>query len=268
MHLNSTTNEVISCKNNIKFILVVLFLFSTTIICSTQQLHAQSKNPFHGFNFGISGGHISSTRSGTNSFKLEAIPYSIKTGSYNQSGNAFGVHLGYNHVLPSNLLLGVNISSYISDVQGEYVDSLMDGADQFTSEAWHRLESVTMAESRIGYAKNRWSVYGSLGYSISMARNDANFTRLLRFPTGTARLYGSWTDEEPQSAMTLGLGASYLIGDKISLGLDYDFIKVNGDVNSFSGAVGTFQTGSVPVNMLAVIKSEIHFAKLSISYRL
>jgi opacity protein-like surface antigen len=247
---------------------ITLFAIFMTFLGTTQYLQAQTKNPFQGFNFGISGGHISSKRSGTNSFVLEARPYNLVTGSYSQSGGGIGVELGYNHVLSSNIFLGVNFSSHISDVQGAYIDSVMDGADQFTSEAWHRLENITMAEGRVGYAKNRWLAYGSLGYSISKARNDASFTRLLLYPTGPARLYGSWTDEEPQSSMTVGTGVAYMVGDKVSLGIDYDFIKVKGDSNGFDGSVGTLQTGSIPVNMKANIKSDIHFLKLSLSYRL
>ncbi len=227
-----------------------LFCICIGVAClaGSVEASAQTSNPFHGFSFGVQGSYISSSRSGTNSFELETIPYKVSSSAYSQSGGAMGLHVGYDYVLPMGLLFGAKVSSSMSDVSGEYLDNVRDGIDQFTSEAQHRLESVTMAQGRIGYATSSWAVHASGGYVISSARNDASFTRLIPSGTGGAvRLYGSWTDTELQSGWTAGAGGDVKIDDHVSLGVTYNFVEYDKDLNGLHGAVGTFATGSVPI---------------------
>jgi opacity protein-like surface antigen len=247
---------------------LICFCISAACLIGSLQASAQTSNPFSGFSFGAQGSYISSSRSGTNSFVLENFPYKLSTSSYSQSGGAMGMHIGYDYVSPMGLLFGAKLSYSVSDVHGEYIDSVRDGIDQFTSDAQHRLESIAMAQGRIGYATSSWAAYATGGYVISSARNDAGFTRLVPSSTGGAvRLYGTWSDVEPQSGWTVGAGGSVMIDDHVSLGICYNFVEYDKDQNGLSGSVGTFSTGSVPIYMNSDIDTEMHMVSLNLSYR-
>lgn len=246
-----------------------LVLAALLLLNGAQSVFANdSNNPFHGFNIGIQGGYSMGQRSGVNTFYMEGTTFERTSVVYNQSGGHMGVHMGYNHVLASGLFFGGQLRYSFSDVQGELIDSLRDEVDQYTSDARTRLESMVIAQGRIGYATESWSVYAVGGYTIVTARNDASFTRLLQYPTGPVRLYGAWSDVEPQSGWTVGAGAAYAIDDRVSLSVDYNFLEFDEDVNGLPGTVGSFSTGSVPIYMNAKIDTDMHLFTFGISYRL
>ena len=214
------------------------------------------------------GGLSTGQRSGVNTFYLEGTTFERSSTVYHQSGGQIGVHMGYNYVFSTGLFLGGRFSYSLSDINGELIDSLRDEIDQYTSDARTRLESIALAQGRIGYATDDWAIYASGGYTIVTARNDASFTRLLQYPSGPVRLYGGWSDVEPQSGWNAGLGALYKIDDRVSISLEYSFLEFDDDVNGLPGTVGSFTTGSVPIYMNAKIDTDMHVFSVGVSYRL
>jgi opacity protein-like surface antigen len=227
-----------------------------------------STNPFNGFNIGMHGGFGSAQRSGVNSWWLEGASLVSEWGQFKQSGGQVGLHMGYNYVFPSGLLLGGRVSFATSDVNGMTIDSLRDEPDQFTSDGRNRIESIAMAQGRIGYATDSWSVHAIGGFTIATARQEGSFTALTPTPSGPARLYGAWYGSEQQSGWVAGVGAALMLTDRVSVNVDYTFLEFDKVTTGLPGSAGVLGAGSVPTYLTAVVDTDMHLFTVGVSYRL
>jgi opacity protein-like surface antigen len=231
---------------------------------------SDSTSPFHGFNIGMHGGYGSGQRVGVNSWWFEGLDIERGWDQFSQSGGQIGVHMGYNYVLPSGLLFGARVSFAASDIHGMDIDSVRDGADEFTSDGRNRQESITMAQARIGYATDTWSVHAIGGYTITTSRNEGSFTSLTpaAVPPGGERIYGSWSGVEMQSGLVAGVGAGFMLTDRVSVSLDYTLLLFDKVTNGLPGSAGILGSGSVPTYLTSVVESEMHLFTVGVSYRL
>jgi high affinity Mn2+ porin len=135
------------------------------------------------------------------------------TGSYFE-----GLAAGYNYVLPSHIVLGVEGDlSFPSDISGsQAVSSVSTGeASYFDTVLW----SGT-ARGRIGYAFDNWLLYGTAG--IAFSRDQIDRTQL----SGTAgKAVAGDIDTELLTRLGVTIGAGVAVGltPKLSAKLEYRF---------------------------------------------
>ena len=135
------------------------------------------------------------------------------TGSYFE-----GLEAGYNHVLPSHLVLGVEGDlSFPSDISGsQAVSSVSAGQASYS-------DSVLMsgtARGRIGYAFNNWLLYGTAGLAFS--RDQIDRTQI----NGTAgKAVAGDVDTEllTRWGITVGAGVAVGLTPRLSAKLEYRF---------------------------------------------
>ncbi|MGO8841743.1 MAG: outer membrane beta-barrel protein [Methyloceanibacter sp.] len=135
------------------------------------------------------------------------------TGSYFE-----GLEAGYNHVLPSHLVLGVEGDlSFPSDISGsQAVSSVSTGEASYSDTV---LWSGT-ARGRIGYAFHNWLLYGTGG--IAFSRDQIDRTQL----SGTAgKAVAGDVDNEllTRWGVTIGAGVEVGLTPRLSAKLEYRF---------------------------------------------
>ena len=138
----------------------------------------------------------------------------------NRFGGLFGgVQAGYNHVLSSRILLGIETDitfpNYLGVDDRAWSRMRPDG-----SEVWHKIDYIATVRGRVGYVFDRWLVYATGGFAWSQARVEQELgddrARDLRMLTG-------WT---------AGAGAEFAIGAGWSTRLEYLYTSLSG-ANAF-----------------------------------
>jgi high affinity Mn2+ porin len=102
-----------------------------------------------------------------------------------------GVQAGYNYLLPSKILLGlegdISFPNYLGKDDRAWTRMPADG-----SEVFHQIDYVATLRGRIGVVFDRWLVYGTGGFAWSQARFkqspgiDVDDDKVLRMMTGWA----------------------------------------------------------------------------------
>jgi outer membrane immunogenic protein len=112
-------------------------------------------------------------------------------------------------------VFGVEGSISAADLKDDRPSTFFPTLDVDTSE----IDWLATATGRVGYAWDRWLVFGKAGYAganVELTLNDA--TNQVRANTN------SWA-----SGWTVGAGTDYMIDDGMSLGLAYDYIDLDID---------------------------------------
>lgn len=135
------------------------------------------------------------------------------TGSYFE-----GLTAGYNYVLPSHIVLGVESNlSFPSDISGsQAVSSVSTGEARYSD----TVLLFGVARGRIGYAFDNWLLYGTAGIAVS--RDQIDRTQI----NGTAgKAVAGDLDTEllTRSGVTIGAGVELGLTPKLSAKLDYRF---------------------------------------------
>jgi high affinity Mn2+ porin len=189
---------------------------------ATPALAAQAALPFYwsGWNVGAQAGYSHGNASVT-------VAQPVPIGSNNPFGRLDGgPYLGYNDVLDSRLLLGAE-----SDIV--FPDFFEDGAVASRRAAQgtrvtENIDFVSTLRGRLGYASDRWLVYGTGGFAASQARfiesgtstNDQD--HILRFRTG-------WS---------LGAGAEFALAPGWSARVEYRYDRLGGAGVTFPSGTG------------------------------
>ena len=90
------------------------------------------------------------------------------TGSFDNDANGVsgGIHGGYNFAITPNIIAGVELDYQLTDL---YENSVRNGVNVKTSSAWN-----SSARARLGYAMDRFLVYGTGGLAIADLKINAN----------------------------------------------------------------------------------------------
>jgi high affinity Mn2+ porin len=144
----------------------------------------------------------------------------------NSFGSLFGgMQIGYNYMLPSRLVLGVE-----ADVAfPSYLASDESVAFRTTpqTDVAHRTDAIGSFRSRVGYAFNHWFLYATAGFAWTRAR-FVQTPGLVNDEDKVLRLAGGWT---------AGLGAEVVVGRGWTAKLEYLY-------NQFSSMSAGFPSGT------------------------
>ncbi len=178
---------------------------------------------------------------------LGIIPPSF-TGSNDIEGGLGGVHLGmnkqFNHwVIGGEFRLsGADISGATSDCAGLTsvvgIPGISFNCD--TSVNW-----LATALAKVGYAENRWLVYGTAGWAVAgvdYKSSIAIFPPFLTLPSG---------QNDTADGFAFGGGIEYAVADSVSLGVDYTRMDLSADGSGvFLG--GILSSGSRDIELNTV----------------
>jgi high affinity Mn2+ porin len=182
---------------------------------------ARDSSPYHWTGF-YTGGHVGYSRGRASTTLSDPTP----SGASNSFGSLFGgVQFGYNYLLTSRVLLGVeadiSFPNYLS------ADDVAASRTTPTSDVAHKIDYIATLRGRLGYVFGRSMVYGTGGLSWTQARfeqtpgvgDDQN--EILRTLTG-------WT---------AGVGTEVAIAPRWTTKLEYRYAR-------FGNGSGMFPSGT------------------------
>jgi high affinity Mn2+ porin len=137
----------------------------TCVVHATSLVRAADQSArfydWSGFYFG---GHAGFAHGRVTSTVTNAAPSSLT----NSLGGLYaGLQGGYNFVLPSRLLLGIEGDISFANF---YVDDQITSRTTAGSVVTEQIDYIARLRGRIGYAFDRWIVYGTGGFAYSQAR--------------------------------------------------------------------------------------------------
>ncbi|MGC2414839.1 MAG: outer membrane beta-barrel protein, partial [Stellaceae bacterium] len=137
------------------------------------------------------------------------------TGSYFE-----GFDAGYNYVFPSHLVLGVEGDlSFPSDISGSQTVSAVSTGKASYSDT---VQLFGTARGRIGYAFDKWLVYGTGGFAFS--RDQLERAQLSGTPIGGTAVAGDVdTELLTRLGATIGAGVEVGLTPRLSTKLEYRF---------------------------------------------
>lgn len=158
----------------------------------------------------------------------------------NSFGSLFGgMQIGYNHLLPSRILLGIEADiSFPNFFEGDDVASTRATAQSVVIE---KIDFISTLRGRLGYAFDYWLIYGTGGFAWSQARflespgavNDED--KVLRLRTGWA----------------LGAGAEVAIGPDWTARLEYLYDRLGNATAVFPSGT-RYESTAIDVHTLRV----------------
>ena len=139
---------------------------------------------------------------------------------FNGSGSYFGgFEAGYNYVLPSRLMLGIEGDlQFPNKISGsQTVSSDLSGQASYAD----TVLMFSTVRGRIGYAFDKWLVYGTGGFAIS--RDELDRTQL----SGSAGRASAGEDDTElltRLGASVGAGIEKALTPRLSLKLEYQFL--------------------------------------------
>lgn len=185
-----------------------------------------------GFYVGINGGYGWSKISGDGTFG---------PASATAKGFLGGGQVGYNYQMGS-VVLGAEVDAAWANVK--YEEPLFAGTLTFKNDYF-----ITAA-ARLGYAFDRYLVYGKVGGAWTRDRWDGN--------DGAG---GTVTGRNTRSGWMLGAGVEYAFMSNWSVKAEYDYLMFRAITPSLT------TTGGLGVAGTASVKLNTHIAKLGLNYR-
>ncbi len=113
------------------------------------------------------GGHVAYSFGRVNSTLSDPVP----TASSNSFGSLYGgVQAGYNYVLPSRLLLGVEADITFPNFETYENGVIFTGATAWGTTVTDQIDYIATLHGRFGYTLDRWLIYATGGLAWSQAR--------------------------------------------------------------------------------------------------
>ena len=181
-------------------------------------------SPYVGAHFGYAGGSsdwsaiqfesVGPTENGSLNFH-KGFSFSKGTGSY-----FGGFQAGYNHMLPLNLLLGIEGDvSFPNTLKGSQQISLQPLGDVSYTET---VEYFGSARGRIGYAIHNWLIYGTAGFAWSY--DEFALAPVAGAPpSGTGATAMNASEQQWRKGWTAGAGIELALAPYWSTKIEYLF---------------------------------------------
>ncbi len=196
---------------------------------------AQDHDPWSGFYVGLNAGGAWSNSdadavlSVNNSAPIPANPISggsitsinaatVKSHYGSGHHNTFtgGGEAGYNYLMDSGLLLGIETDIDYFRIRRSRTRTIIGPAATYTEDQSVKTDFLWTLRPRIGYALGSLLVFGSGGLALTNAHFDASF---VDSSTGASSL--SYNHSKTRTGWTLGGGAAYAITPQLSVKGEY-----------------------------------------------
>jgi len=180
------------------------------------------------------------------------LPPSLSSG-HDVDGWLGGLQLGMNRQF-GKVVLGVDLSLSGADISGSNGDcfgltTLAGGLATVRCDT--KVNWLASAMFKVGYAMDRWLVYGKVGWAVAGIDHKLTGT-IIPIPISVASSVNETAD-----GIAFGAGVEYAFGNGISLGLEYTHMNLEADG---SGLIlgGILTTGSREVD-LDIVRMRLNF---------
>lgn len=194
-----------------------------------------------GYGFGSAGGAWTGT---TATVLGDAIP------DVDLDGALGGIQIGYLWQRDS-WVYGLEADASLTGLDGGGVLKVFTPGPSVTITGSPEPKWLTTVRGRIGYAVDRWQVYGAGG--VAVMRADYTIGLSNGAMTQASSAHGTHV------GWTLGAGVEYALTDSIRIGLDYRYLDFAEKNYVFSGDAGTSLTSKLGF--------DLHQATLRLNYR-
>ena len=174
--------------------------------------------PYYNWTGAYVGGHMAYSEGRTRNTLFDPDP----TGSSNTFGSLYGgVQIGYNYLLPSHVLLGVEADiSFPYFLEGGDVVSTRPTTQGAVTET---VDFVSTLRGRVGYAFDRWLIYGTGGFAWLQGRFGESPGTVSEEDV-RRRIHTGWS---------LGAGTEVAIAPDWTARLEYRYGQFGGATASF-----------------------------------
>jgi high affinity Mn2+ porin len=253
----------------VSVVLAVLVLDSTSMgadAAGSRRLKAQDPPATDGWTGLYVGGHVGYSRGNAQVTLADPAPMDFSSSFGSLSG---GVQLGYNYLLPSRILLGVEAD--ISFLNSLAADDVAWSRITASADIAEKIDYMGTLRGRIGYAFPRWMMYVTGGPALSLGRYLANpgatddIDKLLHLHAGwavgagaEAAIARSWTARIEYLYHNFG-HAEVLFPSGTSAGSSFDAHTVRVGLNYKLGSGGGYAGASgSTASQTAFANWEIH----------
>jgi outer membrane immunogenic protein len=168
-----------------------------------------------------------------------------------------GGQVGCDYQFAGNWVVGVEGQFSGADIKGS-IDTISNPGivTPVTSSTFHsKTDWIASVTGRLGYAWDRWLVYGKAGGAWAHNEYDAVTTYA-----------GTWATSETRSGWTVGGGLEWAFADNWSAKLEYQFYDFgNKNLTFFNPNPAPF--GVTFSNRVESMDQQIHSVKLGLNYR-
>ena len=185
-----------------------------------------TENPFNGVYFGVNGGYgwSDSNIDYKGSYETSISVSPIGGGNFkgntsvNSHGGVLGAQFGANYVMDNGLLLGAEINGDWSSLSGDSNFTNGDVSAKVSSD----ITGLGIGEVKLGWANDTFAIYGLGGFALGNAKLNGNLrTNIINADNINV---GNFSDDQMVTGWTLGVGADYMLGHNVSIGLAYNYI--------------------------------------------
>lgn len=175
----------------------------------------------------------------------------------NSDGALLGGQLGCNYQFSSNWVIGIEGDWDWTNLQGNS-DPFFGGK---SDPLYSKTDSIASVTGRIGYAFNRWMIYGKGGAGFEHNRYSLTFPGFVLPPPIGATPTTVYNASEWQTGWVAGVGVEWAITDNWSTQIEYDHY----DFGSHGVALAVSPPGAPPI--AATINDHVDAVKLGLNYR-
>jgi len=145
----------------------------------------------------------------------------------NQDGGIGGVQLGCDYEFANHWVIGAAGDFSFADIKNQVADPFFVGKGGNPIQIEAKTEWLASATARLGYAWDRWMLYGKGGAAWSRDRYNVQNNLFWGTPgnlcvVNTFSVACNATGSATLSGWTAGVGVTYAVTDAWSLGLEYD----------------------------------------------
>lgn len=156
----------------------------------------------------------------------------VASSNFYPDGFSLGPHGGWAY----------QMDAWVFALEGAYSGGTYSGQNNFDNGSFYKtkVSQLFTVTPLVGYTQDSWLFYGKAGYASGNVEADINSS------SGNI-----WSNNERQSGWTAGLGASYKISEKDSIGVEYDYTHFGGtNFNSTSGGISEVNVNPININAI------------------
>lgn len=105
------------------------------------------------------------------------------------------------------------------------------------------LKSLALLSLRLGKKIDQWLLYGRAGFAIGDYRLSVTDQNQSKASSNTGNNTGGGSDKVWLTGYSVGVGGEYLLNERWSAGLEYNFVRLDAS-NINPGGTGCFNTGA------------------------
>lgn len=170
-----------------------------------------------------------------------------ETLSHRISGLIGGVQLGYNFQ-KGPWVFGIDATLDASVIEGRARANTLFGANDDNFET--RVRALMLATGRAGYAWDNVLAYAKAGIALANVKTSVSDT--------AAPTTGAGTDSNWLSGPTVGLGFEYGLSPNVSIGVEYDYIRLNSGTYQLGDTTGSY-LWDVDVRNISVVMLRFNY---------